>query len=518
MLEPIIEILGRRLWLALIALAAPLTGATALAVALPDLYRATATVLVQHEQAPGPAGGSTQDAGVETRLRTIREEILSRQRLDAMIERFGLYPEIRHRAPREAIVDRMRREIQIQLNGTEQGGVQDGTIAFSLSFRGGDPSLAAAVANGLAESYVEENLRIRGRQAEATAGALETQLSEIRARLEGQEARIGDYQARHNGELPQQVGINMARIQQLGMQLQMNRDSQLRARDRRDSLGGAITDAGFAEPSTSAESAVTSLARLKRQLAELRTTYSDNYPDIVRIKGQIAVMEKRLRGATADPEASGPDAATSRSTVVRRLKGSMGQLETELDRLKGEEERLNRDIETYQSRVDAAPQREQEFAELSRDYSTTKELYASLLKRYQEAKLADRMERGGKGEQLRILDSAVRPAFPIAPNRQRLVLFGLMLSLAFAAGIVVLREQIDTSFHTIDDLRSFTCIPVLVSIPPLKAPADRRKRLRRIGLRWIAAVCGLALIAAACWSFGSGNLEFVRLLARGSAT
>ncbi|HET9481577.1 MAG TPA: hypothetical protein VFP98_07475, partial [Candidatus Polarisedimenticolia bacterium] len=287
MLESTLAALGRHRWLAAMAILIPFTGAVVLALSLPGLYRATATILVQRDQ-PVSGGTPAQPADVETRLRTIREEVLSRRRLDALVEKFGLYPELRGRAHREASIDRMRKDIQIQLKGPDSGAAPSGTIAFSLGFRGADPVLAASVANALAESYVQENLRISGRQARGAAEALEAQLSEVAKRLDEQEVQIVQYQTAHNGELPQQLVVNMARMQQLEMQLQINRETRLRYLDRADFAGRQAADPRYAGVSGNPETPAARLARLKQELADLRATYHDNYPDIARISKEIS--------------------------------------------------------------------------------------------------------------------------------------------------------------------------------------------------------------------------------------
>ena len=498
MIEPILAIIKRRRSLAALAFIIPFAGAVAFVLSLPGLYRATATILVQRDQEP---------ADVETRLQTIREEVLSRQRLDAMVERFGLYPDLRRNAPKEAIIDRMRKDIQIQLKGPEQGAAAAapaGTIAFSLTYRGPDPVLTKTVANSLAESYVQENLNIRARQARGAADALETQLSEVRARLDEQESRIGRYQAAHNGELPQQLVVNLARIQQLEMQLQLNRESRLRAIDRRDNAAAQAIDPRTGTGTQDPDGASGRLTHLKQELEQLKTTYNDNYPDVARLKNEIASLESRAR-KTEPPAAAAPRARTGQTRADETMRS-----------LESEEARLRQDIGAYSARVDRAPQREQEFAQLSRDYTTTKELYGTLLKKYQEAKMAAGDD--GQGAQLRILDTAVTPPAPYAPNRSRLILFALMASLAFAAAAVVLAERFDTSFHTVDDLRGFTHVPVLVSIPPLKTRAADRKNRRRFAWMTMLAVTGIILIGVASWMVAHNNLDLVQLLARGSAS
>src|SRR5205823_7811102 len=126
---------------------------------------------------------------------------------------------------------------------------------------------------------------------------------------------------------------------------------------------------------------------------------------------------------------------------------ALSETETDIKVLKGEEKRLREGIAIYQARIENVPRREQEFKELSRDYESTRELYQSLLKRYEEAQLAESMEQRQKGEQFRVLDPAVPPKEPVA-RRARLMSIALVLSLGLAAGAVMLAEQLDTSFHS----------------------------------------------------------------------
>src|SRR5207245_4231524 len=147
---------------------------------------------------------------------------------------------------------------------------------------------------------------------------------------------------------------------------------------------------------------------------------------------------------------------------------ALSAIDAEIKSLKAEEQRLRRQIETYQRRVESAPQREQEFQELSRGFETARELYASLLKRYEDAQLAENMEQSKQGEQFRILDPAIPTKQPAAPNRFRLVLLGVLLALGGAVAAAVLAGHLDTSFHTHDDLRAFT----------------KRSEERRVGNEW----------------------------------
>jgi hypothetical protein len=191
-------------------------------------------------------------------------------------------------------------------------------------------------------------------------------------------------------------------------------------------------------------------------------------------------------------------------------------LGSELETLKGEERSLRNQIASYQTRVESAPGQQQELASLTRDYDATKDLYQSLLQRDEEARMADSLQKRRMGEEVRILDPAVPSRFPSAPNRLRLILAGLALAMAIAFGVVALVEHGDTSFHSVDALRSFTKVPILVSIPRIdvRTSTDRR---RLAGIVTIAAVLGVVFIAGAAYLVAHGNEQLAALLSRGSS-
>src|SRR5205085_1918436 len=97
-------------------------------------------------------------AELDTRLQTIREDVMSRARLIDLIGRLDLYADVRSKVPIEALVARLRRDIELALKGVEsQMSGRASTIAFTISYNGRDPDTVARVANELAQLYVDEN-------------------------------------------------------------------------------------------------------------------------------------------------------------------------------------------------------------------------------------------------------------------------------------------------------------------------------------------------------------------------
>ncbi len=526
-LDLLFAVWSRRKWLAILAFAAPLSAAVSLIAFLPNIYRSTATILVDRQQIPETFVRATVTSALETRLHTIRQEILSRTRLEDLITRFGLYPDIRRRVPSEEVIGRMRSDIKLELKQVDVRGQREATVAFAISFQGSDPRTVAVVTNTLASFYIEENLRVRERQATGTAEFLKVQLEETKRRLDDQEQRVSQFKRRYLGELPQQMETNLATLERLHTQLRLNADNQTRAVERRQALASQLAEAQTLPPLTYgipgapagfAETPEARLARLKQELTALRAQFSEKYPDVVRTKAEIAQLERqvadaRSNDAKAEEKPETPPAGPM-TPYVLRLKEALSEVEGESKILKGEEKHLREAIATYQARVENVPRREQEFKEFARDYESTRELYQSLLKRFEEAQLAESMEQRQKGEQFRVLDPAVPNPDPAAPKRFRLLLTALMLSVGLAGGAVVLAEQLDSSFHTVDDLRGFSTVPVLVSIPRIITETDVRRRRWRTRLAVSAAMAGLVLIVGVAYFVASGNEHLVSLLGR----
>ncbi len=505
---------GRRKWLGLVVFAVPFVTAASLIIFMPSLYRSTATILVDRQQVPESMVRPTVTSALETRLHTISQEILSRSRLDALIKQFNLYDDLRRRVPLEEVIERMRKDIKLELKSVQQ--TEDrraATVAFALSYDGRNPETVARVTNTLASFYIEENLKARERQAVGTSEFLRVQLADAKKRLDVQEALVSDFKKRYMGELPQQTDANLGAIERLSTQLRLNSDTQTRFGEKREALARQLADAASMSPgAVGTESKVERLARLNQELRTLRSTYSDKYPDIARLKEEIATLEREIE----DPEPPKDQKATAAmSPSVLRIQQAQSEAESELTILKGEEKRLRNALASYIGRVENSPKREQELRELSRDYESTREYYQSLMKRHDDAQLAESMEHRQKGEQFRVLDPAIPAAEPTAPNRLRLLLMALGACVGLAVAAVMLAEQVNASFRSVDELRALSAVPVLLSIPLIVTPEDTERRKRRMRLATASLATVLMLLFGVSFFVAYGNEQLVLLVTRG---
>jgi succinoglycan biosynthesis transport protein ExoP len=510
------EIARRRWRLGVAVFLVPLSATIGLALYLPAVYRASTVVLVDRQQVPEAFVRSTVTSGPETRLQTISQEILKRGRLEALIERFDLYRGLRDSRSMEAATERMRRDIQLEQRTDPV--VRGGAIAaFTVSYTGPDPETVAAVTNTLASLYLSENSRVREREASGTADFLRKELDDVKGRLGDQEARVSAFKRRHIGENPKNMDANLAVLERLTAQLRLNSDNQNRAMERRHALARqtagseGIPSAAGVTGSEPADPLGVQLSKLHQELEDLRTRFSDRYPDVIRVKAEIAAREAQMQSAAGraveGPAPAAPESVSNPYAV--KLRQAMAEAEAEIAALRTEERRLREDFTTYQRRVENTPLREQEFQELSRDYETTGEQYRTLLKRYEEAQLAETLEQRQKGEQFRILEMARPPSAPWAPNRMRFFLMGSAMSAGLAAASVWLSEGLDKSVHAVADLRGLAGVRVVARIPRIVSEGDAvRRRWRRVAWACLTALA-VMVTAGATYATAKGRVPLL---------
>jgi polysaccharide chain length determinant protein (PEP-CTERM system associated) len=465
---------------------------------------------------------------LESRLHVIKQEIMSRVRLTDLINRFNLYPDLRRQIPMDGVLDQMRHDIDVELTGPEQVSGRKTTVSFKLSYTGAKAETVANVTNELANFYASQNDEIRSQEATRATGFLRAQLDATRKELDGHEASMRAYTSSHPGELPQQVEVNLAALERLNTQLRLTGEREIKLLEDREKLADGLTVTTDVATGTSlfvADAPVNErLERMKRDLKMLEGQFTSRHPDVIRMKTEIAAAEREQQDAllrqrqAAQKEAAGTAAAAAAAapspTALDARKKAIANLDIELDRLKKEEADLRQNIVNIETRLEGVPERQQEFGRITRDYNAAKDLYDSLLKRFDDAQLAASMETDRQGERFRILEPAMPPSSPVAPNRNRLMIMGFILALIVAAGAALMAEQFDSTFHSVADLREFTKVPVLGAVSPIATVTAGRTF--KLALATASAVAVIWIIVVLSTHAARGNEQLVWMLARGA--
>jgi len=497
------EIFLRRIWYIVIPFIVIMAAATLYAFLLPKMYRATALILVAAQKVPESFVQPTVTSKIADRLQSISQEIMSRTRLEQVISEFKLYSEEAKSLSREEIIELMRKNIQVEIEGKEGRGGRESF--FTISYIGKDPGVVARVTNKLTSLFIEENLKLREEQSQGTSDFVSIELNATRAKLEEQEAAITLFKKQFMGELPEQREANLRIVDQLQIQSLKINDNVKAAQDRKMIIQQQLSDTKMqmafgplsGNPKEERTAATTEsdfsrlplptqkvLSRYQEQLnqgryllLELKSKYKENHPDILKAKRYVAELEEKIENIKAQEMGENMEAketTISSSPLVESVKQMERQLlatDLEIKRLQEEDSKIKTKIAQVQGRIEKTPIREIAQSNLTRDYENMKESYQTLLKKSQEAQQAENLERRQKGEQFKVVDPASIPEKPMQEKVLRILIFGLLLGMGSGIGMAFLREQMDRSFRDAGDLEATMEFKVLANIPKIEKKA-----------------------------------------------
>ncbi len=484
-IQTLLGSLRRLWWLPIVTLVASIGISWEITRKMPRFYQASTLVLVEPQKIPSNYVKPIVTTPIETRIRTVQQQIYSRSRIEAVINDYNLYPEVRDQVPMEVLVARVTRSIRLQVSGTN---------TFKIWYEDKDPKTAAIVANAIAELYIKENVDARRREARGTTGFLGVQLEQRRKDLEAKEAELAAFNRLHLEELPAQRDVNFRMLDGLRVRHQVVSDDISKEKDRKIVLEGEL--ASLPESGGSAgPSGFTQLDTLRQELVELRGRFTESHPDVGALKRQIAQLEADLAARPAlDPNAAARPVASLREQQLRQ---QIADSELKLKDLTRETERIQRDIVTYELRVSNAPRNEQLLLAMKRDYDILQGAYQDLLRNMQQAEMAETLEQELQGEQFIVLDRAVPPGAPFKPQPTQIIMIGSALGMALGVLLALLMDLLLPRFRTEDELAAAYAIPVLASIPRIAtARAGRWGFLRRKAVVGTGVAGGLALLAA----------------------
>ena len=486
--ETVLRIASRRKWLILVPAIVVAAAGLAWIQHLPNVYRANTLIIVVPQRVPESYVRSTVTTRIEDRLQSISQQILSRTRLEKIVQDFNLYPERRQAEVMEDIVDHMRQDISIDIVKGD---------AFRVSYSAAQPVTAMKVTERLASLFIDESLRDREALAEGTNSFLEAQLDEARRKLVENEKLLEEYQSKYNGELPTQLQANLQGLHNTEMQLQALVESTNRDRDRRmlverltaDANLDASRDAALPQaPAPSGDSdgstpnPTEQLRQAETALIALELRLKAEHPDVIRLKRSIAELKKRVAVDAADqPVSTSGKIVTGPGDAIRRnrmneAKNELASLDVQLASKAAEENRLRGILAEYQRRIEATPSREAELASLTRDYDTIQQSYRTLLSKKEDSQIAANLERRQIGEQFRVVDAARVPEKPTSPDRPKLYLLALTSALIIGCAFAASAEFLDRTMRSEEDVRAALGLPVLATIPVLGRRAPRRAR------------------------------------------
>jgi succinoglycan biosynthesis transport protein ExoP len=482
---------------------------------LPPRYVSSTLILVQQPTMPKDYVTPNVNDDLQERMQTITQQILSRTRLLHIIDHFNLYASDHgNRSPDEK-VELMRKDIGIDLVRDMRNQI----TSFNVSYTSRDPHKAQQITSELTNLFISENLEVRQQQSEDTTKFLESQLETARKILTDQEDKIRRFKGQHVGEMPGQLATNLQILSGLQSQLQNDEDALSAAKQQhvylqtlveqyralRGTSKGADGTAIGGLPALDQE-----LEKLRAQLAELSSHYTERHPDVRKLKEQIAKNEKmreQLAAAMKAPTAPSNDSANAdvsnlqgldpaQSSMFLQIQSQLRANQAEIANREHSIASLRGKVEQYQGRLNQEPVREQELADLTRGYEQSKANYDDLLKKKNESRMATSMELLQQGESFRMVDPPSSPEKPAFPNRLKFCGVGLAVGLALGGLSVAVFEMLDKRIHEESKLKALLAVPIISEIPAIVGPFERSSMLRRQWLGWATAAMVFGMVLA----------------------
>jgi polysaccharide chain length determinant protein (PEP-CTERM system associated) len=501
----------------------------------PDSYTSTEIIRVVPQQVPEQMVQAAVNQAMSDRLNSMAQTILSRSVLTNVINTYGLYPKDRTRLPIEDLVEDMKtNKILIAPVATmTTGGEHRGVPAFSISFKYENRYQAQKVVQDLGSRFIDESIRNRSAATYNTTQFLKDQMDQAHKELDDVEAKLQAFQVANNGRLPDQMDANMRQLQTLQTQVaylgsQISRANQDRLQMQsqiqilRDGQTAVAKEQPMEQQSLAYQKKNEKLAEAEHdvQNVELRLNlllqhYKEDWPDVRTARGQLAIAKQRRDELLAEDAATKKaDAATAGTAVaparpvnplqarelrnidaqIRTLQANIEAKDMEVTGFNKDMARVNASIANYSSRVETVPAGAREYGDLLREKEIARTKYVSLDQNLQKAQIAQDMEGRKQGETLELLDPASLPLNPTEPKRPVIISIGagigLLLGIVIAAGL----EMKDTSLKNLKDVRAYTQMAILGSIPLLENDFVVRRRKRLAWLGWTTASLAAVVI------------------------
>lgn len=508
-----------------------------LAFVLPPTFVSTSVILIENQMIPQEYVQTTITSFVEERLASITQQVMSRSRLMKIIEKFDLYKDMRKKYTSEEIIEEMKEDIHFEQKKTgvidrRTGRPTEATIYFTLSFEGRDPDKVQKVANDLASLYKELNLQTRERLASNTTDFLEDELEKTQEQMDSFDSMISNFKTEHMNELPEYNAVNMQTLQQLTGQVERLNIQINSLKDRKILLEGQLS---VVDPLANIKSADgktimnpgdrikylrldlirmgsrlskehPDYVRLKKEIDELekQENASDIYnesvkrlksleaeltgaagrmgekhPDVIMLKKEINVLREEIEGLDMASVGSEPEVSEPDNPAYINLTTQITATQNEIKSLMDQQKVIEVQIEEYKKRIAGAPVIEVQYSKLMLENALAKNKYTEINTKLMKAEVAQGMESTQRGEKFTIIDPAQLPEKPDSPNRLAIILIGFVLALGSGFGIAAVKETIDSSVKTSEELQSITGIPVLSVISVIETEFEKKRRFKK---------------------------------------
>jgi polysaccharide chain length determinant protein (PEP-CTERM system associated) len=459
-----VEMLKRRVWLILISSVVFLGIGVALSHVISPRYVSQTLVLIEQQKVPEDYVKPVVSEDLGERLASMKEQILSRSRIEPIVDRFNLFAA--NNRTMDDRIDMTRKSIEILPIRSDQAR---GMPGFFISFKAQDARIAQQVCGEITSLFVSENLSDREQSAEGTTDFLKQQLADAKRNLDDQDAKLAEFQRKYIGKLPEQGPANTNTLQALTTELDAANQSLNRLQQdetfQQAMIAQQTHDLQRNEPAAAVvvDERKSQLKTLLAKKQELETLYTPDHPDVVAITRQISDLQAEMAAAPPPAPFSAPINRPD-TPQLQQLKAQLRATQQAISTARLEQSRIQQQVGMYEGRIEASPTVEEEYKQITRDHDTALQFYNTLLTKMNESSMATALEHRQQGEQFKVMDAPNLPDAPTFPNPVVFAGGGLAFGLFLGLAIAALLEYRDKSLRNEKDIWAFTKLPTLAII------------------------------------------------------
>lgn len=447
------------------------------AVALPNKYESIARVMIEQPEIPVEFVQTTVPVNTRLQLGATTESALTTENLRAIIEKHGLYPELVEETSIDDVARAARSSARVEMITSAQGGsgLPDGAIGFIVAYESSSPETARIVAQELTELFLRENAIQRRQAAGETTRFVTQEADRLSSEISEIEGRLAKFKEANRNVLPEMQSLNMNLLRRAEEQLERN-DQDVRQMDAQ--IANLQSQLAEMNPSPHRDRVMA----LEAEYASLAATYTERHPDRIRVLRELETLRQ---------DTGGVERVTNPGYV--QLQNQLKNTFTERQLLLSQRASIQERLDEIERRLSETPVIEVEYRSLNREHDTAVAKLQDLRAKMLQAELAESLEADAKAERYVLMRPASLPSSPSSPNRRALLLLGFVFSLGSSAGLVVLRETLDSSVHGGKGVKRATGVPPLAVIPYLRTDAEFAALRKR---RLLVAMGVVALLAA----------------------
>ncbi|MFH2093438.1 MAG: Wzz/FepE/Etk N-terminal domain-containing protein, partial [Pseudomonadota bacterium] len=462
------------------ALILPLLLFTAMAILaaflLPSIYKSTATILIEQREIPAEYVTSSITTFAEQRIQSINQRILTSSRLQELIEEFDLYPELKEKKTRDEIIEKMRGDIflepvNVEIADRRSGKTGTATIAFTLSYEGENPAKVQRVASTITSLFLKEDIKVRTEQSSSAYDFLLVEKEKVQVQIDELEKQLAVFKEQNVETLPELFQLNQQALDNTQRNIEREKENFRSLKEKKEELEEELANTTVYLEDTELQNEQkhqdeNRLEMLKIELINLKSKFSDLYPDVKKIQQEIQGLTRKIAQSRNEQKEKQKNPAyiilSSRLAGLKSDIGSTGRQIIELEK----------QADAYRLRLSATPGVEEKYNNLvavrNNLYIKNTDLQAKMM----EAKVAREFESKQKGERFTLVESARLPEKPDKPNRVAIILIGIVLGLGAGVGLASIVEFSDSSFRNAEALSKATGFQVLSEIPRIVTKED----------------------------------------------